>query len=145
LCIKEGEKVWTVFIDIYTINDDGNCLDAAGIGAIAALKSARIPKYDEKEEKVCFGEWTDKKIPLKKEIPISITAYKIGNNFIVDPTREEAGVSEARLTIASSDGIIFSMQKGDMKEIKVEEFHDMLDLINKAEREIFKKLERHFK
>ena len=28
LCIKEGEKVWTVFIDIYSINDDGNLLDA---------------------------------------------------------------------------------------------------------------------
>ena len=26
LCIKEGEKVWTVFIDIYSINDDGNLL-----------------------------------------------------------------------------------------------------------------------
>src|SRR3989338_251252 len=47
LCIREKEKVWTVFIDIYSINDDGNLLDAAGIGAIAALKNARMPKYDE--------------------------------------------------------------------------------------------------
>ena len=23
LCIKEGEKVWTVFVDIYSLNDDG--------------------------------------------------------------------------------------------------------------------------
>ena len=46
LCIKEGEKVGTVFIDVYSINDDGNLMDAAGIGAIAALRSAKIPKYD---------------------------------------------------------------------------------------------------
>src|SRR3989338_8248420 len=31
LCIKEGEKVWTVFIDIYSLNDDGNLIDEAGI------------------------------------------------------------------------------------------------------------------
>ncbi|MEK6898463.1 MAG: RNA-binding protein, partial [Nanoarchaeota archaeon] len=61
LCIKEGEKVWTIFIDIYSINADGNLLDAAGIGAIAALRNAKIPKYDEKSEKVSYGEWTSKK------------------------------------------------------------------------------------
>ena len=43
LCIIEGEKVWNVFVDIYSINDDGNLLDAAGIGAVAALKNAKIP------------------------------------------------------------------------------------------------------
>ena len=48
LCIAKGEKVWTVMIDIYSINDDGNLFDAAGIGAIAALKDAKIPKYDKK-------------------------------------------------------------------------------------------------
>ena len=54
LCIKEGEKVWNVFIDIYSINDDVNLLDAAGIGAVVALKAAKIPKYDEETGKVLF-------------------------------------------------------------------------------------------
>jgi len=92
LCIKEGEKVWTVFIDIYSINDDGNLLDAAGIGAVAALRNAKIPKYDEEEEKVLFGELTDKSLPIKKDFPISITFHKVGKNIIVDPTREEEDV-----------------------------------------------------
>lgn len=61
LCIKEGEKVWNVFVDVYTINDDGNLLDAAGIAAVIALKNAEIPKYDEKEDKVLFGESSGKK------------------------------------------------------------------------------------
>jgi len=52
LCIKEGEKVWTVFVDIYSINDDGNLLDAAGIGALIALKNAKMPKYDKETGKV---------------------------------------------------------------------------------------------
>ncbi|MDP2628817.1 MAG: exosome complex protein Rrp42 [Nanoarchaeota archaeon] len=142
LCIKEGEKVWTVFIDIYSINDDGNLLDVAGIGAIAALKGAKIPKYDEEEEKVLFGEWTNKKIPLSKNIPISITAHKIGNNIIIDPTREEEDISECRLTAGVSNGIISSMQKGDSKALKVEEFYSMIDLIEKTEKEISKKIEK---
>src|SRR3989304_9627957 len=93
LCIKEGEKVWAVYIEIYSLNDDGNIVDAAGIAAVAALKSARMPKYDEKEERVIYGEWTDKKIPLAKELPVVITAHKLGNRWLVDPTLEEADVS----------------------------------------------------
>ncbi len=145
LCIKKGEKVWTVFIDIYSINDDGNLLDAAGIGAIVALKNAKMTKYDEKEERVLYGELTDKNIPLAKEIPISITAHKIGDNLIIDPTREEEDISEARVTIGSSNGVISSMQKGNSKELSIEEFSNMLDLVEKAEREIFKKIEKFLK
>jgi len=145
LCIKEGEKVWTVFIDIYSINDDGNLLDAAGIGALAALKNAKIPKYDIKEGKVVYGEWTEKKIPLKKEIPISLTVHKIGENLLVDPTREEEDISETRVTMASSDGIISSMQKGLAVSLNIEEFNNILDLIEKTEREIFKKIEKFLK
>ena len=47
LVIKEGEKVWMVIIDIYPINDDGCLIDAASIGAVAALLQTRIPELDE--------------------------------------------------------------------------------------------------
>ncbi len=145
LCIKKGEKVWTVFIDIYSINDDGNLFDAAEIGALVALKNTKIPKYDEKEDKVLFGELTDKKIPLSKNTPISITAHKIGNNFIVDPTLEEEDISETRVTIGSSNGIISSMQKGNLCALKTEEMSKILDLIDKTYTEVFKKIEKHLK
>lgn len=145
LCIKEGEKVWTVYIDIYSINDDGNLLDAAGIGAIAALKNAKIPKYDKKEEKVIHEERTKNNIPLKKEMPIAITAHKIGGNFIIDPTREEEDISEARVTMGSSDGIISSIQKGSEHSLKLEELDKILDLITNVERDVFKKIEKLIK
>ena len=145
LCIKEGEKVWNIFIDIYSINDDGNLLDAAGIGAIAALKDAKIPKYDEENEKVVYGELTNKKIPLKKEIPLSITAYKINNAWIIDPTRQEEDIVEARVTIGSYDGIISSMQKGDNGSLKIKEFEDVLDLIEKTYKDLSPKIEKFLK
>ncbi len=142
LCIKKGEKVWTLFIDIYSINDDGNLLDAAGIGAIAALKNVKIPKYDEENEKVLFGEWTNESLPLSKEIPLSITAHKLGNSLIIDPTREEEDISETRVTIGMSKGIISSMQKGNSKELSVEKFNNILDLIEKTEKDIINKIEK---
>ena len=109
------------------------------------MRSAKIPKYNEETGKTEFGEWTTKSIPLSKEIPISLTVHKIGNNFIVDPTKEEEDISETRVTIASSDGTIHSMQKGNSRELSVEEFNKMLDLIEKIEREISKKIEKSLK
>lgn len=145
LCIKKGEKVWTVFIDIYSINDDGNLFDAAGLGAIVALKNAKIPKYDEKTEKVVYGELTNKCIPLSKDTPISITIHKIGDNLVVDTTREEEDISETRVTIGSSNGNISSIQKGNKRSLSVEEFSKILELSEKVYKNIFKKIEKFIK
>ncbi len=145
LCIKKGEKVWTVFIDIYSINDDGNLFDASGLGALIALKNAKIPKYDSKNEKVLYGEWSNKKIPLSKENPISITVHKIGDQLIVDPTREEEDISEARVSIGNYNGVIHSIQKGNEKSIKIEEFNEILDLAEKVWKNVFKKTGKFLK
>jgi len=142
LCIKPGEKVWTVFIDIYTLNDDGNLQDAASIGALAALKLAKIPKYDEKEDKILYGEWTDKNLPLKGDLPISMTFHKIGENFIVDPTREEEDVSEVRLTVGSTGDNISSMQKGNSKTLSMEDLNIILDKVNETRKNILSAIEK---
>lgn len=145
LCIKKGEKVWTIFIDVYAINHDGNLLDTAALGIIAALKTAKIPKYDEKEGKVLFGEWTNNKIPLAKYTPLSITYHKIGNEFIVDPTLEEEDVSETRITIGSYEGTISSMQKGNIAPVTIEEMGKVLEMNEKVNKDIFKKIEKFLK
>jgi len=145
LCIKKGEKVWTVFVDIYTINDDGNLIDAAGIGAIAALKNAKIPKYDDKKEAVLYGELTNKGLPLSQNIPIPITIYKIKNKLIVDPTREEEDSTDTRVTIGSSNGVISSMQKGNSNVLTINEMSEILDFNEKVWKKMFKKIEKFLK
>jgi exosome complex component RRP42 len=145
LCIKEGEKVWTIFVDIYTMNDDGNLMDAAGIGAVIALKNARIPKYDKDTEKVKYGELTDKKIELSEIIPIPITIHKIKDNFIVDPTREEEDLSETRVTLGSSKGIIYSIQKGGTDLLTSEDMEKIIDINGRIWNDIFKKVEKFVK
>lgn len=146
LCIKEGEAVWTVFIDIYSINDDGNLFDAAGLGAILALKNAKMPKYDEETEKILYDEGlTNEGLPTSKDIPLSVTIHKLGDNLLVDPTREEEDLSETRITIGSRDGIISSMQKGEQGALRVEEFEKALELSDKVYKDIFKKIEEYLK
>ncbi len=144
LCIKEGEKVWTVFIDIYTINDDGNILDAAGIGAVSALKIAKVPKYDSEKGKPIYGEY-EKDIPLKKMNPFTISVHKIGNHLILDPTKEEEDISGARVAIGSSDGVIHSLQKGNSGYFTIEEMEQCFKMVEKSWKELFKKVESQLK
>ena len=144
LCIKEKEKVWNVFVDIYTINDDGNLLDAAGIGAVIALKLAKIPKYDEENDKILYGEY-EKDLPLKNINPYAITVHKIGNSLVLDPTREEEDVSATRVTIGSSEGTIYSLQKGNPACFSIEELQKSFEIVDAAWKELFKKVEKQLK
>jgi exosome complex component RRP42 len=145
LCIKEGEKVWNLYVDIYTINDDGNLLDAAGIGAIAALKKSAIPKYDEENERVIYDESSGKKVPLSEVVPITISVYKVGNKFLVDPTREEEDSSTTRIIAGSDKGIIYSMQKSNEEAVTTEEFTEALSLLEKSWEKVSKKIEKQLK
>ena len=145
LCIKEGEKVWTIFVDVYTINDDGNLLDAAAIGAVAALKTAKIPIYDEATGDVDYTKEAKEPLPLSKEIPLSLTAYKIGDSIIMDPTREEEDISDTRVTIGIKSGIISSMQKGLEESLDLETLGKIFDLVEKKANEIVLKIEKSLK
>ncbi len=135
LCIKEGEKVWTLFIDIYTMNDDGDLLDASALAAVAALMTARMPKYDEEKEKVAFGDFTKEPLPITKNVPLTFTFHKIGKSIILDPTRKEEAASDARVSIAiSSDGKetrVNAMQKGNETSITPEEMFKIIDFAEK--------------
>jgi exosome complex component RRP42 len=141
LCIKEGEKVWGINIDMATINDDGNLIDAAALAAVLALLSARMPVFDEKEGRVKSGEFTNNKLPLNLEnMPLTMTFFKIGNKIFIDPTREEEDTTEGRLTIEVSkqgkEEMINAMQKGGNATFTQEELDTMLE----EAKVIFKKL-----
>lgn len=97
LCIKAGELVWTVSIDIYPINDDGNLIDASALAAVAALKNAVFPVLE--NDKVKYGELTSKKLPLNSA-PLTLTLYKIGKKFVIDPNSFEEEIARARITVA---------------------------------------------
>lgn len=140
LCIKKGEKVWNVFIDLYPINDSGNLFDAAGLAALAALKDAKFPECDEKEGKVIFGTKTKKNLPLTK-LPISCTLFKIGDKIIVDPSLEEEKSMDARLTIATlENNELCALQKGGNSPLTTEEIKKMIEIAIEKGKELRKLL-----
>ncbi len=145
LCIEEGKKVWTLFVDVYSINDDGNLMDASTIGAIAALKIAKLPKYDKEEGKVLFDEHTDENVPLTDKVPIAVSVHKIGSSLLIDPTREEEDLSECRVTISSNKGTISSLQKSESASLEVEEIKKIFEIAEKASEELLKEIEKKIK
>lgn len=132
LCVTPGEKVWSVMVDICTINDEGNLLDCAGLAAIAAIKNARFPKVE--DGVVDYKTKTDVGLPISK-MPIPITVYKIAGYFIVDPILEEEDSYDARLTVTSTaDGHICALQKGGDSALTSEDIKLMVELgITKAQ------------
>jgi len=126
LCIKEGEKNWTVTVDVVSINADGNLIDAAGLAALAALKDARFPAYE--DGKLDYKEKTNKKLPLVRE-PLPVTVFKIGNKLMVDPTPKEEEIAEARLTVTTTeDGKLCSLQKGGNEALSLEDLEQMFEI-----------------
>jgi len=139
LCIKEGEKVWSVAVDIVTVNDAGNLMDAGALAAIAALKNAVYPTLKD-DGSVDYNKKTDKKVPLQ-QTPIEVTVIKIGDQLIVDPLPEEEEALDSRLTIAFNDkDMLCAMQKGGETPLSVEEISAMVDLAMEKSKELRKKL-----
>ena len=147
LCIKEGEKVWQVFVDIFTINDDGNLLDVAGLAAIIALGKARMPIYNEKEDKV-DGYSETEGIPLEKDVlSFSMTFHKVGDVIVADVGHEEEAISKFRLTIAMGDNAgkprITAMQKGKAGTISDKDMESILKLAESKWLEMFPVVKEH--
>lgn len=147
LCIKEGEKIWQVFVDIVAINDDGNLFDAAGLAAIIALGRARMPIYSEEEDKI-VGYDEKKGIPLLKEVlSYSMTFHKVGDKIVADVSKDEEAISKFRLTIAIGDNNgearITAMQKGKAGTISSEDMESILKLAESKWTEMFPKVKEY--
>lgn len=138
LIIKKGEKCWIVSIDICTINDAGNLQDAAALGTLAALKMARFPEFDGVE--IDYKKRTDRKIELAN-MPLSVTVYKVGDYFIVDPLAEEEKFVDCRLTVTTTeDGRICALQKGGNSPITIDDVSKMVDMALKKAKVLRSKL-----
>lgn len=146
LVITPGEKVWTILVDVYPINDDGNTIDAATIGAIAALKKTLIPILNE-SGKIDYEQKAKEKLPISEEtLPLSFSFFKLGNSIIMDPTREEEEACEARITFGISKWngqyMINSAQKKGEASFNSQEIARMMKILPEKFEELNKKLKK---
>ena len=138
LCITVAEKVWSVMVDVIPLNADGNLLDAGALGALAALKKARFPKYE--DNIIDYMTKTDKHVPLVRE-PIAVTVFKIGPHFLVDPIPDEEEHADARLTITvTGDNKLCALQKGGEEPLSIDDIETMITMALKIAPMLRKKL-----
>ncbi|MBN1170033.1 exosome complex protein Rrp42 [Candidatus Micrarchaeota archaeon] len=104
--IEKG-KVLGLFVDLYVLNHAGNMTDAATMAATAALMDTKLPKIE--NSAIIRGEYTGMLNP--KSIPVSTTFVKVGENWLVDPTRDEERVQETSVTISTTEEHVCTMQK----------------------------------
>jgi exosome complex component RRP42 len=132
LCVTEGEKVWMVFIDVHVLDAGGNIMDAAALGAIAALLTAKIPG-----ERYGIGE--DIPLPIR-DIPISVTAVDIAGGIVFDPSLEEERAANCKLTvITNQEGAISGMQKSGNGSLSADQINHIVEVAAKKAQEIREK------
>ncbi|MGE0793515.1 MAG: exosome complex protein Rrp42 [Candidatus Woesearchaeota archaeon] len=138
LCITPGEKVWMVSVDVVPLNHDGNIIDIGAIAALAALKTTRFPEVV--DGNINYKKLTNEKLVIDKE-PIAITVTKVGGNFLIDPTKEEESIADARLTVTvTADNTFCSLQKGGEEGLTSEEIEKIFDIAIEKSNEIRSKL-----
>jgi exosome complex component RRP42 len=104
----EEEKVLGLYVDLYVMNHAGNYTDAATLAATAALLNTKMPKLE--AGKIIRGEYTGMLNPTK--LPLTTTMVKVGDNWLVDPSRDEERVLETVLSIGTTEEHVCAMQKG---------------------------------
>lgn len=136
LFLEEG-KVMGVFIDLYTLDHCGNLTDTAALAAMAALTTARVPKYE--AGKLVRDESTGK-LELN-DVVVTTTFEKIAGKLVVDASGEEEVASEGRFTLATAnDGKVAAGQKSKQAGFTQAEFLNMVDLALEKREQLIKHL-----
>jgi len=132
LCIVPGKQVWIIFIDVHILDDCGNILDAASLGAIAALLSTKVPASR-------FGLGEDYMLPIN-DIPVATTAIEFSDVLMFDPGVDEESIANTKLTvITTAKGEICGMQKSGKGLLKPEQIYRIVDIACEKAREIREK------
>ena len=143
LCITPGEKMWTVFADVIIVNYDGNLFDASTLAVLAALHTAKMPKYE--DDKIVRGEWAGK-VPVKGFSTLS-TFAKVNDSVILDPSLDEDKSLDARISVSvTDDDSICALQKGGLGAFSFQETEDVVtDRALKAAKQLRKDLRAQVK
>ncbi|MDV3103023.1 exosome complex protein Rrp42 [Thermococcus waiotapuensis] len=137
LVIVPGKLVYVLFIDVHVLDHDGNLIDAAGLAAMAALMTTKIPKVQYNAETGELIKLSELEPLPVNHVPVPVTFAKIGSSLIVDPSLEEETVMDSRLTITTDEtGHISAVQKGEGGAFKLEEIMYAVDTAFKKASEI---------
>ena len=110
LVLLPGKIVYTIFVDCSVLNADGNLFDATSYATVAALLTSKLPVFEMQDEKVTDSGNTQP-MPVTS-MPVSITAARIGDYVLIDPSAEEEACMDSRITITTTEEGFCATQKG---------------------------------
>lgn len=145
LVIIPGKKVWSLWLDIYILDYDGNLIDASMLASMAALTSTYIPYYE--VDQVTGSIKIDRsrkftQLPINKYV-VTVTINKIGEYMVVDPTGEEEAIASSSITFSiSEDGYLVGMQKRGVGVFSIDEIEKALDAALSKGKEIIELLKK---
>ncbi len=131
LFIEKG-KVYSVYVDIYVLDYDGNLFDVCTIAAMSALMNTRLPKYSDGEV-----DRKDRSAKLKIDNVVSSATFgKFGGDIILDMNADEEQAADARITITTDGKVVRAMQKGLNGDFSIKEVEQLVDIALKKNSEI---------
>jgi exosome complex component RRP42 len=144
LVLVPGKTVYTIFVDCSVINADGNLFDATSYAVVSALVSTKLPVFEMQNDKVV--DTGNEQDPPINTIPISITAVRIGDVVILDPSAEEEACMDARITVTTnSNGDYTAIQKGSTGSFTIEQIKRAAEIAKVKGEEIRIKLKELLK
>lgn len=125
LCLVPGEKVLSLFVDIYAVNDDGNLMDASSMAALAALNDTRLSKIE--DNAIVYGEY-DGMLKMANQ-PLLTTTVKAGNQLMADADIGEEKAQFARFSFGSTEkGVLTAFQKGGTGSFTTDELEQSIEM-----------------
>jgi exosome complex component RRP45 len=98
LCLIAGQKCWSIRVDVHILSHDGNLVDAACIGVIAALQHFRKPDTSTEGESVTVYTLKEREpVPLSLlHFPLCVTFSFYGEGVL---GRSEEGEENMRVLV----------------------------------------------
>ncbi|OIR57495.1 MAG: exosome complex component RRP45 [Amphiamblys sp. WSBS2006] len=151
LCILAGEKVWSVFVDVSVVFDDGNLVEAVSACVLTALYGARRNDFSVEDETLTIHSSYDKElVPLLLNSYPLCTAFSVFCEkeepssvfFVVDATRMEESVEKTRVTVGydARSGKVVSFSKHGGEAIAASTVFDGLSRGIKRARSVYQKI-----
>ncbi len=131
LFIEDG-KVYSLYVDIYVLDYDGNLFDACTVAAMSALMNARLPKYANGEL-----DRKDRNTQLEIQNVVTSTTFgKFGDNIVLDMNADEEQAADARITITTDGKTVRAMQKGLKGHFTIDEVERLIGISIKKNADI---------
>ncbi|MGB9717608.1 MAG: exosome complex protein Rrp42 [Thermoproteota archaeon] len=126
LCIVPGRSVYSLYVDLYILDYDGNLIDASVIASVNALGITNMPKYVVEGQAI---KKTDEYFKLElKDHPVSITYAFLEDKYVVDPCLNEEYASDFTVSMTvKSDDRFCAIQKNGGGMIPPRKVIELLD------------------